>query len=396
MIIRQARRGESIRDIAAEYCISPQYLMGINGACGRELSDGRELIIPIPSRSITARVGDTVEGISHRFGVNVSQIYALNPEVWFSGRMYPAEYVVLGLAEPKIGVAAVNGQLYGAIPREKLKRALPYLNTLTVSGARADGGRIKIDGNMIRFAELGRDCGVRPILRIYIEKMQRGEWSDFLRGAIMLATSRGFSGIALGGVSRLGEEATEFTLFMRRGTLESGLSLSVEGDLYSECRYTEYADTAVMSLDKIHLPEIPDFDEFEARIISEKSENTDVSNMLLDIPSFALSGGEYIGKDDLFSKMDTRGAVVLQDDVKRIVRVKCGRKMAVSENTSNTEARIRLGTECGYLGFSVDLLRVPFSELFTLYAMTNRPMNLPAGNGTLNCRAETKGARNKK
>ena len=387
MIIKRAKKGESIREIAAEYCISPQYLMQINGVGGRELSEGREIVIPLPSRSVTAHVGDTVESISHRFGVRVGEIYSLNPEIYLSGRLYPSEYVVLGLAEPRCGVAAVNGHIYPGITREKVKRAIPYLNTLTISAARAVGGRIRSDANLMRFAEV-MCVGVCPILRIYIEKMERCDWSDFLRGAIMLSKSRGFTGIALGGVSHLGREAAEFTLFMRRGVMECGLSLSVEGDLCSEENYTEYADTAVMSLDKIQCESVPSFTDFEKMIIEKKSESADVSNMLIDLPAFAISCEDYIGRDDLFSRVDARCTPITHDEERKTFSVKYGRGNAQTESIENTVERIRIASECGYLGFSVDLSRVPFVELFCLYAMTSRPMNLPSGDAVLNCRGE--------
>ncbi len=388
MIIRRANGSESIYDVAAEYCISPHYLMTVAGVGSRPLAKGREVIIPLPSRTAVARAGDTVDALAHRFDVKAEDIYALNPEIWLSGRVYPSEYVVLRLAEPKIGVAAVNGQIYGGITRERVRRALPYLNTLTISAGRASGGRIRSDGSLMRFAEMARSAGVQPILRIYIDEMPKGAWEDFTRGAVMLAKSRGFSGIALGGVSRLGEDAASFTLSVRRGLLESGLSLSVEGELSRECRYTEYADTAVMTLDKLQLSPIPSFDELERRTIEGVAENGDVSNMLLDLPSFALSDGEFVGRDEAVSSLDLRGAELLHDDEKRIMTVRRGRKSALCESVENTLWRIRLCTEGGYLGFSVDIARVPFSELFMLYAVTARPMNMGNDNPILDCTGE--------
>ncbi len=388
MIIRRARDKESIYEIAAEYCISPHYLMGIMGVTGRALASGREVIIPLPSRTAVAKNGDTVDTIAHRYGVKQSEIYALNPEIQLSGRLYPSQYVVLRTAEPKIGVAAVNGQLYGGAARERVKRALPYLNTLTVSAARATGGRIRSDGSLMHYAEMAKNAGVCPILRIYIEEMPRSDWEDFMRGAVMLAKCRGFTGIALGGISRLKEEASEFTLSVRRGTMESGLSLSVEGELAGNCRYAEYADTAVMTLDKLQLSPVPSFDELERRKIENEAEQGDVSNILLELPAFAISDGEFMSRDDAFSTLDLRGAELFHDDTAKVMTVKRGRKSALTESVENTLERIRLATECGYLGFSVDIARVPFAELFALSAMTSMPVNLPTGQTILNCRGE--------
>ncbi len=388
MKVRQAKEGESIYEIAAEYCISPHYLMTVSGVGGRPLCNGREVIIPLPSRTAVAKVGDTPEAISHRFGVKTEEIYALNPEIWLSGRLYPSQYVVLKLAEPKIGVAAVNGQIYGGITRERVKRALPYLNTLTVAAARASGARIRSDGTLMRFADMARRAGVCPILRIYLEDMPRTAWEDFARGAVMLAASRGFSGLALGGVSRLKGEAAELTLSVRRAALEAGLSLSVEGELGKKCEYADYADTAVMTLDKAELSPIPSFEDFEVRIIESTAEVGDVSNMLLELPAFALSGGEFISRDEIFGSLDLRGTELLKDDKSRMITVRRGRRLAVCESVENTLERIRLAVECGFLGFSADLARVPFPELFALYAMTHRPMNMGNDNPILDCTGE--------
>ena len=388
MIIRRAKSGESIREIAAEYCISPSYLMGASGVCGRTLAEGREVIIPLPSRSVSAKSGDTVDGIAHRFGVKREEIYALNPDIWLSGRVYPSEYVVLRLAEPKIGVAAVNGQIYSGITREKVKRALPYLNTLTVSAARASGEKIKIDSSLLRYSDMARENGICPILRIYIEEMPVGAWDNFIRGAILMAKSRGFSGVALGGLSHLEKGAVEFTVRVRGEMIKEGLSLSVEGAIDAPCPYTEYADTAVMTLDKLQLCPIPDFDDFERKQLESLSEGADVSNMLLELSSFALSDGEFFGRDEAFSALDLRGAELFQDDKKRITHLKRGRKTAVFESIENTYERIKIATECGYLGFSVDIARVPFCELFMLSAITGKPINMGDGKSILNCRAE--------
>ena len=162
----------------------------------------------------------------------------------------------------------------------------------------------------------------------------------------------------------------------------------MEGELSRECRYTEYADTAVMTLDKLQLSPIPSFDELERRTIEGVAEKGDVSNMLLDLPSFALSDGEFVGRDEAVSSLDLRGAELLHDDEKRIMTVRRGRKSAICESVENTLWRIRLCTEGGYLGFSVDIARVPFSELFMLYAVTARPMNMGNDNPILDCTGE--------
>ena len=388
MIIARAKEGETIADIVAEYGVSAEYVSGIMGCGRRELCPGREISIHIPSRSINARRGDTVESIAHRFERSVGEILALNPEIRHAGRVYPSEYVVIGMAEPKIGVAAVNGRVYRGVSAARLAAALPYLSTLTVMAARAVGGRIRIDEGMIRLSDMARVAGVCPFLGIFIERIDTGENDSLCRGAIMAAQSHGMAGISISGIKGSGDEVCELVLKLRRMAMECGILVSVEGDLCRESRYSEYADFAVMTLDRDISDADVSFDEFEgARILSAVG-GREVSNMLLDLPAFGISGDGFIGREELFASTGTRGTVIEHNEKAMTVGIKRGGRVTVTESLANVMERIRLAVEGGFLGFSVDLLRVPFYELFSLYTLTSRPMNLPVGENRINCQGK--------
>ena len=204
----------------------------------------------------------------------------------------------------------------------------------------------------------------------------------------MAAHSHGMAGISISGLKRHYDLAGELILRLRRGAMECGLLITVEGELSDGAGYSEYADFAVMTLDRTWDGCDGSFADFEGEKIRSASEGRDVSNMLLDLPAFGISGGEFIGREQIFDLACTRGSVIEHNDDSMTVSVKRKDRLTATESTANVMERIRLAVEGGFLGFSVDLLRVPFYELYALYCMTGRPMNLPVGGGDLNCRGK--------
>ena len=388
MLIKRVKSGESLYDIAAEYRISAGYIAEVCEINPRSVCEGREVIIPLPSRTAVAKSGDTVEGLAHRFGVSVADIMALNPGIAVSGRLYPSEYVVLKLAVPRVGVSLINGRVYPGVSRGRVARSLRYIDSLTIGAAVADGRRIRCDSRLCGFKEMAEAVGAGVLLRIYINGMPRGEWDEFALGAVMAA--RGFCGVVLGGLSHLGGDAEEFVVRVKRTLIEAGLTLGVEVDGEGECPYAKYADTVVCMLDKLEHAPTPSFDEYEGAIIERMSEGEDVSNRLIELPAFAHTDGEYIARDEAFALLDRSGTEVEYDESAECIRIRRGRVNALTESISNTERRIRTSCEAGFLGLSVDIGRMPFCELYMAWAMTMRPVNFSVADGSLNCLGEKK------
>ena len=116
----------------------------------------------------------------------------------------------------------------------------------------------------------------------------------------------------------------------------------------------------------------------------------DVSNRLIDLPSFAILDGEYIARDEAFALLERSGAAVEFDESGECFTARRGRLMATTESIGNTEKRIRAACERGFLGLSADIGRMPFCELYMAWAMTMRPVNFSVADGGLNCLGEKK------
>ena len=392
MLIKRTKSGESLYDVASEYAISAGYIAEVCEMNPRAVCEGREVVIPLPSRTAVAKSGDTVEGLAHRYGVRVEDIMALNPGIAASGRLYPSEYVVLKLAEARVGVALLNGRIFPGAARGRVARSLRYLDSLTIGAAVAEGRRIKCDSRLCGYKEMAEEAGVRTLLRIYIREMPRSEWDEFALGAVMAA--RGFGGVVLGGLSHLGRDAEEFIVRVKRTAIEAGLSLGVEVDGDGERAYAKYADTVVCSLDRLHLSPQPSFEACEGAMIDRMCEGEDVSNRLIELPSFAISDGEYIARDEVFALLERQGTTVEFDECGECFTARRGRVRATTESIANTEKRIRMACERGFLGISADIGRMPFCEIYMAWAMTLRPVNCSAVDGGLNCRGEKKSPSN--
>ena len=96
MKIHRVKRGESIYDIAKDYGVSAQKIVEDNAVLYPErLIVGEELLILTPTRTYTARKGDTLSSVSLRFHVKESDLLMKNP--FLLGRRELNEGEVLSL-----------------------------------------------------------------------------------------------------------------------------------------------------------------------------------------------------------------------------------------------------------------------------------------------------------
>ena len=205
----------------------------------------------------------------------------------------------------------------------------------------------------------------------------------------MLARSHGYSGVILGGIAGMRKDACELTLLARRRMMEAGLTLGVEAEIGGEAEHTEYADICVLTYDKMHLSNPPSLENGERAEIRRHSENYEVSGAMLDLPAFALFRGGYISREDAIVVADRRGGRFEHSEEGGYMRLVRGRWEARCENMENTRSRISLASECGMLGISFDLARIPFADIYMAAAMLHRPANLPVSESpTLNCQGK--------
>ena len=385
MQIIRVRDGESIFDIAGAVGLAPQYLMGIAGCTQKFPTAERELGVFTPSRSYSVRSGDTAQSICRRFGIGKRELLSLNPEIGGSGRLYGGQYIVLGSAAPRVGVGVINGYAYRGLDRGRLTAALPYLDLLTVAAARAEGKKIR-HSDSLGVVSAARAAGVYPMLRVYLDGVGRDDHGELAIAIATAALAGGYVGAVLAGLSAA-PDPVGLTVEVRRRMIEAGLTLGVECELCGECRYAEYADHTVLRLDR---PEESgkSFEEYEYREINECAERMDVSGGMLELPALARSRGGILSRADALAEADMRGSAIAHCDEARMMTVTRGRRRLTLESMTSVQGRIIAAAECGYLGVAVDLLRVPFAELFMARLMLSRAVNPTFSNTVLNCEGE--------
>ena len=381
MRIHRVRENESVYDIGREYGVSPLKIIENNELeNGRRLSVGHELLILIPTRTYNVKKGDSLDSIARRFGTKSETIKSFNPELYNEDALYSGQLLAIKYDAPAYGMGAANGYYYAGCPRENVMRALPYMSYMTVCSAKAlENGEISVLFDDVELINLAKKNGIIPLMRIYMPDSQMlGD--EFVGSAAILAKSRGYLGITLSSPvcgNKGCDELDGMLLNMRKRLMELDLYLFIEADINGGCGCSEYADGCVLTYDKIHLSEIPSFEDGEMRAMISFAERCDSSRAFIDISPFAYCGDKYIDKRAAYSVCDRQRGVLGYDEERMILTGELGRgrraKTLVSESLENTKAKLRLISELGYMGISFDIMRTPLSELLLFSVMFSMP-----------------------
>ncbi len=400
MKIHRVKCGEDIYTIAREYGISPIKLAEQNGLCTRgSLPLGRELLIKIPHRTYNVRTKDTLAGIAKRFGTTVNSLLRQNPELRGCEGLYNGQLLSVKDGSGTYGAISTNGYCYRGCKRERLKAILPYLSYVTFcSSVYKDGG---IHSTLDTRAEMAdaRTAGKQVLMRVYLTRMpETAEFKDFADGMAILTRTGGYDGAVLSSLSdmrRSAEEKAELVIAVRRAMMENDLTLFAEGDIDKDCKYTEYADAAILIYDKLHKKDIPTFTDGERRVMTDYAEKHDSMRAFIDIPCFALSGRRYIEKGEAIRITDRRRGELSVDEERKICTATYGRGQKHSimyESLENTRSRLELVSELGYMGVSLDIGRICMADLMLIsemYSVIESPLPAYPPDIKINCRGES-------
>ena len=373
MRIHRVREGEGLGDIAREYGISPIKLCENNGRAMRErLITGEELLIIIPTKTVSARRTDTVESLAERYSVKGDYLLAMNPELMGRGILYEGQPISVKHEPQLYGLGIGNGYFYRGCSSDALVRAMPYLNFVTVAAAVARGDGVSMLFDDTEIVRLVRAAAKIPILRVWLGEVGEGQLMDAVKSAALLAKCRGYAGICLGGM-REEIKRKEYTLTARRELIECELKLFVECDVEGPREYTEYADGCVLTYDKIHRESVPRFEGGEGEVLRAFAESHDSLRAFVDLSPFALTGDKYIPKEVARSAV-ARGKGRLEmiadgDCVCAYVGRGCRERRYVWESMQNTKKKLEAVSELGYYGISFDIARVPIYELLMFRCM---------------------------
>lgn len=373
MKIHTTSHGENAYTVASEYGISPIRLAWCNELCDMSrLAVGRELLVLMPTRTCTARNGDTTDSVARRFGISEGELMSNNPDIRRTGKLIAGRELVIKRELPTLGYGIGNGYLYMGCTDERLRLALPYISYLTICAYEYSGGRIKKLFNDEKAIDEGRKNKKILLMRVYSEEC--GEGDTLMTEAIKAAKDGGFDGITLSSFSTLGEGEM---LEARKRCLGEGLMLFGEARADVRGRASEYADGMVLTADKLHMRLVPSFAEFELKNIKEYADECECGGAFLELSSFARLGDAYIDKTRALALADKGKIRLTADEDALVLRGEIGRgrlkRELVTESLKSTKAKLELVSELGLRGVCFDIMRIPLSELMMFGAVFSRP-----------------------
>ena len=385
MQIYHTKDNEDIYSVARELGLSPMKISEDNELMSNTvLPKGRELVIIQPTRTYNVRSGDTLDLISRKFTASKEALKRMNPELKGCERLYPGQLLTIKSEGGTGGMISTNGYFYRGCSRERLSRIMPYLSYVTICSAVYKSGKIHNTFSPSEIITEVKSCGRIPLLRIYLAEMpKREEVQEFVHSAVILAKSCGFDGIALSSLGTMNadkSERAELILSLRRSLMEADSILFAEGDAECDCEYMEYANSGIITYDKLHKKDIPSFDDGEAMIMREFAESAESSRAFIELSSFAYAGSKYIDKGEAMRITDKRRGELEFDPDRKIITARYGKGKKheiIYESLENTKAKLGLVSELGFLGISFDIGRICLAELMiaaTIFEIVNHPM----------------------
>ena len=177
-MIYTVKSWDNLPDIANLYDMTEERLREDNGlAPGQPLVPGQALVILRPAETYTVRQGDTLYGIAAKTGLSLFQLLRNNPGAAAAEHLHPGERLVLRYEEGEPFPLRLGGYAYPHNRADPLRRALPFLDTLSVFsyGFREDGSLVVPDDSRL-LAEAER-FGTVPVL-VFTSVDEEGVFSD--------------------------------------------------------------------------------------------------------------------------------------------------------------------------------------------------------------------------
>ena len=375
MQIYRTENNESIYDIATKYGVSPIKIAENNDFEIRgRLPKGREVLVLIPSRTYNVRSGDSLDKIAMRFKTTKETLFRLNPELRGREKTYSGQLLTIKESTPSYGMISTNGYLYYGTPRERLISIMPYLSYVTVCSAIYKDAHVHNLHPCEDTVNFITSVGRAPILRVYMTELPMNE-TDFASSVAILAKSSGFYGVTLSSLNSLSSDKdmlSSLVLAVRKALIENDLLLFAEGDIDKDTTYIDYADAGVLTYDKMHMKDAPNFEDGEKAALTEFAESQESCRALLEISSFAYSGGGYIEKGEAMRLCDRKHADIEHYTDKMLSKTSYGRhkkREIIFESLENTKAKLELVSELGFMGVSFDIGRICTPDLMSVASM---------------------------
>jgi spore germination protein len=167
LIIHVVKSGESLYSISRLYNVSPNKVAEDNELENpSRLVVGQTLVILEGVRKHTVASGQTFYSIAVTYGLTISELAAVNPQVTNPSLIYPGQVLNIPSSTRKLGTIEVNGYAFPNISMEVLRKTLPNLTYLSIFSheVKEDGTLTAINDTPL--IEAARQAKVAPLLVI--------------------------------------------------------------------------------------------------------------------------------------------------------------------------------------------------------------------------------------
>lgn len=364
MLIHTVRGGETLYNIARKYSVPATKILADNDLSGDRLTVGDELIILMPTRTVTVRGGETLYTISRRFDVKQAKLLASNPALCGKATVRPGQILTVKQDAPTLGSASAIGYIERGCNRENLTRSLPYLTYIAVMEYIIAGGGIKLlfDGSWA-CAAVSKDkktplLGIRDTSRGEFLVSEDGGFS-LIDALIDVAKSGGYKGVVLSGRDAAANRPDEFCKFIleaRKRFIGCDLILFTEVDKRSPTDSSELSDGAIF------FPSDTSIEETRSELLSF-AKSAESSKVAVALRSSAAFGDNALTIPEA-KHLCYRSGLSLETDKRTLItgfdykQYKIGKSETLRVSFPSpqyTKAKLEYLSELGFMGIATDI-----------------------------------------
>ncbi|MBQ2117813.1 MAG: LysM peptidoglycan-binding domain-containing protein [Clostridia bacterium] len=165
MTVYTVEAGDTLYSIAKKYSLTEAQIVADNLLYDADrLVPGQALALLSPAVTHRVKRGETLFGLSKRFGVSMNALYQNNPVLGGLPEIFPGQTLVIRYRDARIGSAATEGFVLPECEQETLRRTLPYLTRLYIvsAGIGEDGSLREPDDEVL--LKLASEYEVAPNL----------------------------------------------------------------------------------------------------------------------------------------------------------------------------------------------------------------------------------------